>query len=162
RLLRVPDEDKVEVYERLGLTEIGANTFVWLEEIIVANLDLLFPDVEVVAAYPFRITRDADLEIKDDEASDLLTNVEEQVELRLFGSVVRLEVTQTPPDLIRDILLRNLPLDPSQMYSVDGPLGLANIMELARLDRPDLKDRLFIPALPGPLAKHFFDAIRQE
>jgi polyphosphate kinase len=164
RLLRVPDEDKVEAYERLGLTEIGANNFVWLEEIVAANLDLLFPGLEVVAAYPFRITRDADLEIKDDEASDLLTNVEEQVELRHFGSVVRLEVDRTTPERIRDILLRNLHLEPYQMYTVDGPLGLASVMELTRLDRPDLKDRLFVPALPGPLAKkeRLFDAIRQE
>jgi polyphosphate kinase len=66
RLVRIPSEDKVEEYAELGLIEVLANNFVWLEEVIAANLDMLFPEVDIVAAYPFRITRDADLEIKDD------------------------------------------------------------------------------------------------
>jgi polyphosphate kinase len=164
RLGRVPSEDKVEEYAGLGLTEVLANNFVWLEEVIAANLDLLFPGVDVIAAYPFRITRDADLEIKDDEASDLLTNVEEQVEMRHFGSVVRLEVDQAMPERIRDVLLHNLHLEPYQVYTVDGPLGLADAMELTRVDRPDLKDRPFIPNVPRPLStkENLFAAIRRE
>ena len=113
-----------------------ANNFVWLEEVIATNLDLLFPGLEVIAVYPFRITRDADLEIKDDEASDLLTNVEEQVEMRVILSVVRLEVDQAMPERIRDVLLHNLHLEPYQIYTVDGPLGLADATELTRVD-PD-------------------------
>jgi polyphosphate kinase len=164
RLVRIPSEDKVEEYAELGLTEVLANNFVWLEEVIAANLDLLFPGVEVIAAYPFRITRDADLEIKDDEASDLLTNVEEQVEMRHFGSVVRLEVAQAMPERIRDVLLHNLHLEPYQIYTVDGPLGLADTMQLTRVDRPDLKDRPFIPNIPRPLStkENLFAAIRRE
>jgi polyphosphate kinase len=164
RLVRIPGEDKVEEYAELGLIEVLANNFVWLEEVVAANLDMLFPGVTVVAVYPFRITRDADLEIKDDEASDLLTNVEEQVEMRHFGSVVRLEVDQAMPERIRDVLLRNLHLEPYQVYTVDGPLGLAEVMELTRVDRPDLKDRPFIPTIPKPLAakENLFTAIRRE
>ena len=69
---------------------------------------MLFPGLAVLAAYPFRVTRDADLEIKDDEASDLLTDMEEQVGMRQFGSVIRLEVDQTMPETVRDMLIRNL------------------------------------------------------
>ena len=164
RLVRIPSEDKVEEYAELGLIEVLANNFVWLEDVIAANLDMLFPEVDVVAVYPFRITRDADLEIKDDEASDLLINVEEQVDKRHFGSVVRLEVVQTMPERIRDILLRNLHLEPYQVYTVAGSLGLADVMELTRVDRPELKDRPFSPALPRPLAtkEGLFAAIRRE
>ena len=61
-------------YEALGLDRVMATTFVWAEEVIAANLDMLFPGIEVEASYAFRVTRDADLEIKDDEASDLLTD----------------------------------------------------------------------------------------
>jgi polyphosphate kinase len=118
----------------------------------------------VVAAYPFRITRDADLEIKDDEAADLLTNIEEQVEMRHFGSVVRLELDQATPERIQTILMKNLHLAPYQVYAVDGPLGFADVMELTHLERPDLKDAPFVPAVPGVLAKKetYFTVIRRE
>jgi polyphosphate kinase len=164
RLIRVPDEDKVEEYEQLGLTDVLATNFVWLEEIVAANLDMLFPGLEVVAAYVFRITRDADLEIKDDEAGDLLTNVEEQVELRHFGSVVRLEVDHAAPERIREILIRNLELAPYQVYTMAEPLGLADLMELTRIDRPDLKDPPFVPAVPAALIakENLFSVIRRE
>jgi polyphosphate kinase len=164
RLVRIPSEENVEECAELGLTEVRANNFVWLEEVIAANLDLLFPGIEVIAVYPFRITRDADLEIKDDEASDLLTNVEEQVEMRHFGSVVRLEVDQAIPERIRDVLLHNLHLEAYQIYTEDSPLGLADAMELTRIDRPDLKDRPFIPNIPRPLStkENLFAAIRRD
>jgi polyphosphate kinase len=77
RLLRIPSEEKAESYESLGLVEEMSTNFVWLEEVIAANLDLLFPGLEIVAAYPFRVTRDADQEIEEDEAADLLLAIEE-------------------------------------------------------------------------------------
>lgn len=153
RLIRVPSEDKVDEYEQLGLTDVLSNNFVWIEEVIAANLDMLFPGLEVTSSYPFRLTRDADLEIKDDEASDLLTTVEEQIGMRHFGSVVRLEIDQTTPERIRDILVGNLDLASYQVYLVDGPLGMADLMELTRIDRPDMKDLPFLPSIPGPLAQ---------
>ena len=82
RLIRIPNEERVEECEQLGLTEVTGNNFVWIEEVVSANLDLLFPGLEVIAAYPFRVTRDADLEIEEDEASDLIQSVEEQVDLQ--------------------------------------------------------------------------------
>jgi polyphosphate kinase len=153
RLVRIPDEDQAQQHMQRGLTEGLANTFVWMEEVIAAHLDMLFPGLTVLAAYPFRVTRDVDLEIKDDEASDLLTDMEEQVGMRQFGSVIRLEVDQTMPDTVRTVLTRNLDLAPSLVYTVDSPLGMADLMELTHIDRPDLKDAPFLPAVPPVLMK---------
>ena len=87
RLVRLPDEHQVTDDQQLGLgTGTEGTNFVWLEDIISANLDMLFPGVTVQAAYYFRITRDADFEIEEDEAGDLLAAIEEQVDLRQFGS----------------------------------------------------------------------------
>ena len=148
RLVRIPDEHQVNDDQQLGL---GASTegtnFVWLEDIISANLDMLFPGVTVQAAYYFRITRDADFEIEEDEAGDLLAAIEEQIDLRQYGSVVRLELDQHTPDFIKDILVRNLTLAPYQVYSYDFRLGLSNLFELTNIDRPDLKFPHFIPVL---------------
>jgi polyphosphate kinase len=165
RLVRIPDEDHVEQCDKTGLIAIANHNFVWLEEVIAAHLDMLFPGLQVVAAYPFRVTRDANLKLKDDAAADLLTVVEEQVGRRHFGSVVRLEVDRTLPEAIRDVLMRNLHLAPSQVYTVEAPLGIAALTELTCLDRHDLKDPPFLPALPGPLAQKtadLFGLIRRQ
>ena len=140
RLVRIPDEQYVADDQQLGLESgHGATNFVWLEDIISANLDLLFPGVTVHAAYYFRITRDADFEIEEDEAGDLLAAIEEQIDLRQYGSVVRLEIDQRTPDFIKDILVRNLNLAPYQVYTYDFRLGLSNLMELSNIERNDLK-----------------------
>jgi polyphosphate kinase len=164
RLLRIPSEEKAESYESLGLVEASSNNFVWLEQVVAANLDLLFPGLEVVAAYPFRVTRDADQEIEEDEAADLLGTIEESVRMRHFGSVVRLEVDNAMPEQIRDILVSNMELAPYQVYTVDGPVGMADLMELMRIERPDLKDAPFMPSIPPSLAaeEDIFAVVRQR
>ncbi len=131
---------------------------------IIENLDLLFPGLHVVAAYPFRVTRDADLEIEEDEASDLLESIEESVGMRQFGSAVRLEVDKAMPRDIRDILLQNLEIAPYLLYMVDGPIGLAHLMQLTEVNNPDLKDAPFIPYTSRSLAsgKSIFAAIRRR
>jgi polyphosphate kinase len=147
RLVRIPDEDKADEYAELGLQNITEPNFVWLEEVIAANLDLLFPEMEVLASYPFRVTRDADAEIEDDEAGDLLTAISDVVGRRHFGRVVRLEIDGNMPDRIRDILTVNLELAPYQVYMTSGPLGLAEIAQLAALDLPQLKFPPFAPVV---------------
>lgn len=138
--------------------------FVWFEEVVAAHVGELFPGLEVVAAYPFRVTRDADLDIEEDEAADLITAVEAQVDQRDFGSAVRLELDRSTPDDIRETLTRNLQLAPYLVYAVDGPIGMSNVMELTGLDRPELKDPPFQQAVPAQVTGHPtpFDAIRQE
>lgn len=164
RLLRIPNEDRVTESEQLGLTELAENNFVWLEEVVAANIGLLFPGLKIIAAYPFRITRDADFEVEEDEAGDLLETIEEQIDQRHFGSVVRLEIDQSTPDSIRGMLVRNLNLAPYQVYTQDLSLGLSNLMELTKIERPDLKFPPFLPATPDILQKSesLFSIIRRE
>lgn len=126
--------------------------FVWLEQLIAANLSSLFPGMEVVEAYPFHVTRDADLAIKELEADDLLEVIEEGVKQRRFGDVVRLKVTQQMPAQTVEILKTNLEVDASAVYRVSGPLGLSRLRALCQVDRPDLKDKPFVPAIPKALA----------
>jgi polyphosphate kinase len=145
RFVRIPDEEKAESYEELGLLNIIEPNFVWLEEVIAANLDLLFPAMEVIACYPFRVTRDADAEIEDDEAGDLLTAIEHVVERRHFGRAVRLEIDGRMPDRIRDILTVNLELAPYQVYAQAAPMGLADLSQLCALERGQLKYPTFVP-----------------
>ena len=147
RLVRIPDEEKADSYSELGLQNITEANFVWLEEVIAANLDLLFPEMEVVASYPFRVTRDADAEIEDDEAGDLLTAVSDVVGRRHFGRVIRLEIDGHMPDRIRHILTVNLELAPYQVYTTTGPLGLGDLALLASLDLPQLKYPPFSPVV---------------
>ncbi len=164
RLLRIPSEEKADSYESLGLAEVGSNNFVWLEQVVAANLDLLFPGLEVVAVYPFRVTRDADFEIQEDEAADLLCTIEEGVGQRYFGSVVRLEVDEQMPEAVRNILVGNMDLAPYQVYTVKAPMGMANLMELTHVDRPDLRDQPFLPAVPTSLTtgEPIFSVLRRR
>ncbi len=151
RLLRIPGEEVAESYESLGLLDDTSNNYVWLEEVVAANLDLLFPGMEIVAAHPFRVTRDAEPEIEEDEAADLLAAIQVSVRQRQFGSAVRLEVDTNLPERIRKILVTNLGLAPYQVYTWDAPLGLASLMELTKISNPVLKDPPFLPAVPPPL-----------
>jgi len=145
RLLKVPSEEDAESYEGLGLGELSSTEFVWLEEVVAANLDLLFPGFEIVGSYMFRVTRNADVEIEEDEASDLMVAAKEMVGQRYFGFAVRLEVDPDMPKEFLNILISNLDLAPYQIYLVDGPVGLADVMQLASLDRSDLKYAPFRP-----------------
>ena len=130
----------------------AARRFVWLEQVIAANMESLFPGLQVLESYPFRVTRDADLEIQEDEAADLLQTVEQGLRRRQFGDVARLEVTTAMPTRVRELLVENLLVDPADVYALPGPLGLSDLMQVWKLDRPDLKDPPLIPAIPPPLA----------
>ena len=132
--------------------EKGVRRFVWLEQVIAANMGSLFPGLQVLESYPFRVTRDADLEIQEDEAADLLQTVEQGLRRRQFGDVARLEVTLAMPPRLRELLVENLLVDPADVYAVPGPLGLSDLMQIWKLDRPDLKDPPLLPATPAPLA----------
>jgi polyphosphate kinase len=138
--------------------------FVWLEEMIAANLASLFPGKRVVEAYPFRVTRDTDLEIIEDEASDLIETMEENVRKRRFGQVVRLSLDARASEAVRLLLAKNLEIGADDVFLVRGPLRLSALMELYALDRPDLKDPPFMPSAPPALrpGQDLFAAIRQR
>jgi polyphosphate kinase len=139
--------------------------FVWVEQVILANLHLLFPGLEIVEAHPFHVTRDAEVAIKELESDDLLATIEEAVWQRRFRDAVRLLVDLNMPEPLLQILTSNLEIEPSGIYRVDGPLDLGRLRELSGLDRPDLKDRPFLPQAPSSLGRKdedFFAAIRRE
>jgi len=164
RLLRISKEDTDETYDTLGLEKPATNRLVWFEDLVAANLDMLFPGMKIVAAYPFRVTRDADIEIEEDEASDLMTAIEQGVGMRYFGSAVRLEVDRKMPASVRDLLARNLDLAPFQVYAVDGPIGLGDVLQLMDVERPDLRYKPFVPAVPAVVTadESLFDTIRRR
>ena len=152
RLIAIPSEETADEFQELGLDDRSSTIFVWLEEVVKANLDLLFPGLKIEAAYPFRVTQDADPEIEEDEASDLLSAIEESVRVRQFGSAIRLEIDNTMPDQVRDILQTNLDVASYQIYVVDGPIGLSDAMELMGVNRPELKDKPYKPSIPPSLS----------
>jgi len=125
--------------------------FVWIEQIIAANLSALFRGMEIIEAHAFHVTRDADIEIQELEAEDLLETIEESIRQRRFGRVIRLEVGDDMPAHILEILMSNLEIDSSQVYRVKGQLSLSRLMHLYSLERPDLKDSPFPPAIPRAL-----------
>jgi polyphosphate kinase len=139
--------------------------FVWLEQLIAANLHLLFPGMEIVEACPFRVTRDAEIAIQELESDDLLESVEQAMRKRRFSSVVRLQVDARVSEKILDILANNLPIDKQDVYHISGSIGLGRLKELYALDRPDLKDKPFVPSVPAGLAadsEDIFSVIRRE
>lgn len=123
--------------------------FVWIEQVIIAHLGTLFPGMTIVEAHPFHVTRNADTLIQELEASDLLETIEDSVKRRRFGTVVRLKVSSLIPQHIRDLLVENLQVDPKDVYALEDPLGLSSLMALHGLDRHDLKESPFLPALPA-------------
>jgi len=126
--------------------------FVPVHELIAAHLDQLFPGMDIVVSHPFRLGRDADLEIQELEASDLLEAIAETVWRRQFGSVVMLAVGPACPGHIRALLVKNLEMDERDVYVIDGELDLSGLMGLYEIDRPDLKFRPFHPAPLAPVS----------
>ena len=140
--------------------------FVWLDQLIANNLSRLFPGMQIIESYPFRVTRNADLIIQELEAADLLEAMEENVRNRRFGAIVRLSVNQDLPMHILEILIDNLQVDPKDIYRLEGPLGLSSLMELQNIEQFNLKYQPFIQNVPPRLRLEgtdstIFTAIRQ-
>jgi polyphosphate kinase len=137
--------------------------FVLLENVVEANLDRLFPGMVILGASAFRVTRDADIEIRQDEAGDLLDSVAENVRRRRFGAAIRLEVEERCPEAVRELLRTELELEADDVYAVDGPLGAADLLSVMKLDLPQLKDTPYLQgsrAIFDPPA-NIFDTIRK-
>ena len=137
-----------------------------LEQIIAHFLPALFPGVEIVERAVFRVTRDADFEVSDD-AADLLEAVETQLRRRRFGDVVRVEVSSSASSEMVARLQNGLEADETQIYRVESPLDLSELMELTSIDRPELKHEPWIPVIPARFASaqtdlpQIFDEIRR-
>ena len=137
--------------------------FLMLENLVEAHLQQLFPGMKLRGASSFRVTRDADMEIREDDAADLLRSVAENVRRRRFGAAIHLEVDNRCPAAVRDLVRRHLELDPEDVYEIGGPLGVSDLLALGRLDRPDLKDAPFLAAAGSIFSKpgSSFEEIRK-
>ena len=137
--------------ERRPGQPMSHHRFVLLDQVIEANLDLLFSGMEIEEHHLFRVTRNADFDLEEDEADDLLLAIEEELRRRRFGEAVRLEVERTMPAALRQVLLAGIGVSSDQVYDVSGMLDLTGLNVLADLHRPDLKSVPWSPVTPSEL-----------
>jgi polyphosphate kinase len=130
---------------------IGHHRYTLLDQVIGANLDVLFSGMEILRHHLFRVTRDADLTLDEEDAADLVVAIEEELRRRRFGEPVRLEVERSMPEDMRDILRRGLGLGDRETYEVRGMLDLTSLWQLADLERPDLRTAPWVPVVPARL-----------
>jgi polyphosphate kinase len=130
------------------LMEVGENTYVLLEQVIAANLDALFPGMEILEHHLFRVTRNADLALEEEEAPDLLEAIEEELRKRRFGNVVRLEIERSMPHATRVLLMRGLNVEAPDVYEISGMLDLNALHSVADLDVAALHYPAYQPVVP--------------
>jgi polyphosphate kinase len=126
-------------------------TFVWLDQLIASNLSSLFPGIPVLASWAFRVVRDADIEIHEEEGADLRMTMERGLRQRRFGEPVLLTVEPTMPERIRSILAPALKVGQDSIYTAERPLGLDSLRQLTSIDRPDLKYAPVVPRVPAAI-----------
>jgi polyphosphate kinase len=168
RFMALPEELRQQFYDRPCVW-----TGVPLEQAIAHNLESLFPGMNIQEYHPFRITRDTDLELEEDEADDLLLAIEQELrKRRIGGSVVRMELQSSMPEAVRGMLMREMGISDREVYEIDGLLGLGDLMSLMELPLPELKDPAWTPGIPPRLRRmndpdddegeDFFSLIRQR
>src|SRR5579872_828056 len=142
----------------------GERRFVLLEDLIAHHLDALFPGMTVRDSYLFRVTRDADLDLQEDEADDLLRAIESELRRRRFGEPVRLEVERGMPEYMREFLCNSLELTAVDSYEIEGMMALSDLWQIVNLpDYEAVRDKPFMPAIPKRLigASDMFAQIRE-
>ena len=147
----------------------GRTSYVPLEEIIAQHLEALFPGMEVVEHHTFRVTRNEDLEVEEDDAENLLQALEKELSRRRFGPAVRLEVDEHISERVLELLGRELGVSEHEIYRLPAPLDLTGLNVIHDLDRPHLKFKKYVPVTAAGLAKvesanptDFFAAIRER
>lgn len=167
-VVKEPDSDE-ELFARIKVPQVlprfvslplelahkDDEALVWtgipLEQAIAHNLESLFPGMNIQECHPFRVTRNADLEVEEDEADDLLLAIEQELrKRRMGGSAVRLEITSAAPPELRQMLMEELELEEGDVYEIDGLIGLVDLMSFMGLPLPDLKDEPWSPIIPAP------------
>ena len=179
RLIPIPKSDRAltgaVLTSRDQWAESDTVRFAWIEEVIAAHLDRLFPGSKVVASYPFHLIRDSDVEPDEDEddSANMLEIMRETLAQRPFGTVVRLDIDTSMPPAVRDWLLNQVHATSRDLYVIDGPLCIDNLFELVKLDRADLKDPplhqspMFppdhvLPLVPGADHPDIFAILREQ
>jgi polyphosphate kinase len=152
------------VVPRLIPVSEGELKFALVEEVIEANIHSLFPSMNLSKGHLFRVTRDADVEIRDDKAADLLALIKESLRERRFGLAVRLEVSSSMPAEMVEYLTHSLHIEPDDVYQVDGLLDVPDLMELYGLNQPELKDKPLKTVVPATLRNQesLFEAIKKK
>jgi len=152
------------VVPRLVPVGFSGSKFVLLEDLIEAHICSLFPGMLPGRSHRFRVTRDADIEIREEEAKDLLSLIQEEVRQRRFGAPVRLEVSPGMPEDMIQYLADSLGLVEEDVYVFDGPLGMQDLMALYDFDRPDLKDKALTPVVPAWFQNYdsVFEAVKER
>ena len=154
--LAVKMRDPVSREQRFARVKVPSNRARWvtvddsldfvpLEQVITHNLAALFPGMELIAAYPFRVTRNADIARSEEEADDLLAMISEELRERRFAPIVRLEIAESMPDDIRDILMQEMELHHTDVFHHKGPLGVADLLPLGDVNLPHLKNEPWTP-----------------
>jgi polyphosphate kinase len=171
------DPDTPEIEEKVCVIQIPSNisrfysvengrknSFIMLEEIIKANAEKLFSGMRSIDCFAFRITRNADLELEEEEAADLLTLIEEEVKKRRLGILVRLEVDRKMPEKLLQFLVNILEAEENEIYKIDGPLNLGDMMSLYKIDKRELKYEGFTPRISSYFREQadFFKAISER
>ncbi|MCP5209546.1 MAG: polyphosphate kinase 1 [Hahellaceae bacterium] len=154
RLVRLPDD-----------VCNGGDNIVFLSSIIHAHAEQLFPGMQIKGSYQFRLTRNADLELEDDDMVDLASTLRGELLSRRFGDAVRLEVVDNCPEELVAFLLKEFNLTGAELYKVNGPVNLARLMAVGRLtNRPDLEYPSFTPGVPKNVRskEKIMDAIKQR
>jgi polyphosphate kinase len=152
------------VVPRLIPVNPGELKFALVEEVIEANIHALFPSMHLSKGHLFRVTRDADVEIRDDKAADLLALIKESLRERRFGLPVRLEVASSMPSEMVEYLTNSLRIEADDVYKIDGLLDVPHLMELYSLDKPELRDKPLKAIPPAAMRKNdsVFDAIKKQ
>jgi polyphosphate kinase len=138
--------------------------FALLEEVIIANVKDLFPNMKTSEGFLFRVTRDADIELREDEAGDLLRTLERELQRRRFRFPVRLEVAADMPEKMLKLLVKGIGLDEMDVFRIEGFLDIPDLLQLHGLDRPDLKEKPIPLIYPAAMTekKNVFDALKKH
>ena len=149
----------VQLPKELGIYDEKGKPVTWtgipLEQIIAHHLEALFPGMTIKECYPFRITRNADIAVEEDEADDLLLAIQKELrKRRMGGSVVRMEIDHNTPDHVRGMLMREMKLEEPDVHQITGLLGLGDLMSFMSLPLPELKDPKWTPIVPPPFQRY--------
>lgn len=156
--------NKIKEKYNSGIIEKGKIRLTYLEQVIQENLDMLFPKMHIIDSYLFRVTRDTDIEIQEDEADDLLKVIEENIRQRKFGAVIRLEIENELPYQILNLLKKNLDISDTEIEVLNGPLALGDLFLLYELPFQNLKFKPFSPVIPKVLeeTEDIFSCIKKN
>ena len=148
RFVPVPASGKEASTGNVLVDGHAASRFTWIEDLIAAHMERLFPGSDIIASYPFHLLRDSDVEPDedDDDHDDLMEIMRETLSQRPFGTTVRLDIDRSMPEEVRDWLMDQVHAGPRDLYVIDGPLQLEDLFELQQIDRPDLDEPPFTPA----------------